>query len=88
MRKASKRIILANIYARASQSSSLETMSFSKVGISFASVPYDRMQPLQSGEVKAEGVDLNFISVNHPRDIFDRMSGGKEFDSSELSLSE
>lgn len=63
-------------------------MSSSRVNISFASVPYDRMHPLQSGEVKAEGVDLNFISINHPRDIFDRMSGGKEFDSSELSLSE
>lgn len=46
------------------------------------------MQALQSGEVKAEGIDLNFIAVNHPRDIFDRMSGGKEFDASELSMSE
>ncbi|KAF3762453.1 periplasmic binding protein-like II [Cryphonectria parasitica EP155] len=63
-------------------------MSANKVSISFASVPYDRMQALQQGEVKAEGIDLNFISVNHPRDIFDRMSGGMEFDASELSLSE
>lgn len=65
-----------------------QAMSSTKVSISFASVPYDRMQALQSGEIKAEGIDLNFLSVNHPRDIFDRMSGGKEFDASELSLSE
>ncbi|KAI3398679.1 hypothetical protein diail_8718 [Diaporthe ilicicola] len=59
-----------------------------RVNISFASILYDRMQPLHSGEVRAEGVDLNFITLNHPRDIFDRMSGGREFDASELSLSE
>lgn len=63
-------------------------MSSTKVRLSFASVPYDRMQALQSGEVRAEGIDLNFIAINHPRDIFDRMSGGQEFDASELSLSE
>ncbi|KAL1853531.1 hypothetical protein Daus18300_011812 [Diaporthe australafricana] len=59
-----------------------------RLNISFASILYDRMQPLHSGEVSAEGVELNFISLNHPRDIFDRMSGGREFDASELSLSE
>ncbi|KAH8891155.1 periplasmic binding protein-like II [Thozetella sp. PMI_491] len=59
-----------------------------KLNISFASIPYDRMLALESGEVSVEGVDLNFIPLNHPRDIFDRMSGGQEFDASELSLSE
>lgn len=63
-------------------------MSVKRVDVSFASILYDRMQPLQSGEVRVEGVDLNFIALNHPRDIFDRMSGGREFDASELSLSE
>lgn len=63
-------------------------MSTQRIPISFGSVPYDRMQPLQAGEVRAEGVDLNFIAINHPRDIFDRMAGGKEFDASELSMSE
>lgn len=63
-------------------------MASTKLKLSFASVPYDRMQALQSGEIRAEGIDLNFIAINHPRDIFDRMSGGKEFDASELSLSE
>lgn len=63
-------------------------MSANRVNVSFASILYDRMQPLQAGEVRAEGIDLNFIALNHPRDIFDRMSGGREFDASELSLSE
>ncbi|KAF2243806.1 hypothetical protein BU26DRAFT_492600 [Trematosphaeria pertusa] len=60
----------------------------SRVPLSFASILYDRMQPLQAGEVRPDGLDLNFLTLNHPRDIFDRMAGGKEFDASELSLSE
>jgi 4,5-dihydroxyphthalate decarboxylase len=42
---------------------------------------------LYTGEIKAQGIDLNFIVHNHPRDVFDRMAGGHEFDCSELSLS-
>ncbi|KAF2647801.1 periplasmic binding protein-like II [Lophiostoma macrostomum CBS 122681] len=59
-----------------------------KIPLSFASILYDRMQPLASGEIQPSGIDLNFLTLNHPRDIFDRMAGGKEFDASELSLSE
>lgn len=60
----------------------------SKVPVSFACAGYDRMQALSSGEVKPSGIDLNFITVNHPRDVFDRMQGGHEFDCSEMSSSE
>jgi 4,5-dihydroxyphthalate decarboxylase len=60
----------------------------SKAPISFACGLYDRMQALHTGEVKPEGVDLNFIVHNHPRDVFDRMMGGREFDASEMSCSE
>ena len=56
--------------------------------MSFASAQYDRMIALCTGEVKPEGIDLNFITINHPRDIFDRMMGGREFDASEMSSSE
>ncbi|KAJ4397145.1 hypothetical protein N0V93_001369 [Gnomoniopsis smithogilvyi] len=45
-----------------------------------------RISPVRRGQ--GRGIDLTFLSVNRPRDIFDRMSGGKEFDASELSLSE
>ena len=56
--------------------------------LTFASGLYDRVVPLATGEVRPKGVDLNFLEVTHPRDIFDRMVGGKEFDLSELSASE
>ena len=59
-----------------------------KLQLSFACGLYDRMQPLYTGEVKADGIDLNFIAIDQPRPIFDRMSGGEEFDVAEYSSSE
>ena len=46
------------------------------------------MVPLATGEVNPKGIDLNFLDITHPRDVFDRMVGAKEFDLSELSASE
>jgi 4,5-dihydroxyphthalate decarboxylase len=46
------------------------------------------MIPLYTGDVKVEGVDLNFLVNDNPRNIFDRMAGGLEFDASEFSSSE
>ncbi|KAL1968080.1 hypothetical protein VTN77DRAFT_2210 [Rasamsonia byssochlamydoides] len=54
----------------------------------FASALYDRMVPLAAGEVRPSGLNVNFIEVQHPRDIFDRMIANREFDASELSASE
>ena len=59
-----------------------------KLQLNFACSLYDRMQPLYTGEVQAEGIDLNFIPIELPRPIFDRMSGGQEFDVAEYSSSE
>ena len=59
-----------------------------KLQLSFACGLYDRMQPLYTGEVKPDGIDLNFIAIDQPRPIFDRMSGGQEFDVAEYSSSE
>src|SRR6202140_2945774 len=56
--------------------------------LTFASALYDRMQPIYTGEVKPDGIDLNFIRIEQPRPIFDRMSGGEEFDVAEYSGSE
>src|SRR6476661_2119166 len=56
--------------------------------LSFACALYDRMEPLYTGEVKPDGIDLNFIPIEEPRPIFDRMSGGQEFDVAEYSSSE
>src|SRR4051812_17244742 len=46
------------------------------------------MEPLYTGEVKPDGIDLNFMPIEEPRPIFDRMSGGQEFDVAEYSSSE
>jgi 4,5-dihydroxyphthalate decarboxylase len=46
------------------------------------------MEALAQGKVEPAGIDLNYIMIDHPRDIFDRMIGGREFDASEMSISE
>jgi 4,5-dihydroxyphthalate decarboxylase len=58
------------------------------VPISFACAAYDRMIPLLTNEVQPQGIDLNFIPVARPRETFDRMAGGLEFDAAEFSSSE
>lgn len=60
----------------------------SKPVLTFACGLYDRVLPLYTGEVKPVGVDLNFLAINNPREIFDRMGGRQEFDASEFSSSE
>ena len=62
--------------------------AMSKLQLSFACALYDRMLALYTGEVKPDGIDLNFIPIDEPRPIFDRMSGGQEFDVAEYSSSE
>jgi 4,5-dihydroxyphthalate decarboxylase len=59
-----------------------------KLPITFACGLYDRMLPLYTREVQADGIDLNFLPIDSPREIFDRMSGAQEFDASEMSSSE
>jgi 4,5-dihydroxyphthalate decarboxylase len=60
----------------------------SKVPLTFACGLYDRVVALAMGTVPVEGVDLKFINIDSPREIFDRMSGSQEFDASEYSSSE
>lgn len=56
--------------------------------ITFACGLYDRMLALQTGEIKPDGIDLNFLIMDSPREIFDRMSNRLEFDACEMSSSE
>jgi 4,5-dihydroxyphthalate decarboxylase len=58
------------------------------VPITFACGLYDRMLALYTGEVKPEGVDLNFLAIDDPRQIFDRMGKSLDFDASEMSSSD
>jgi 4,5-dihydroxyphthalate decarboxylase len=60
----------------------------SRLPLTFACGPYDRMEALRYGLIDVEGIDLNFLPIQAPREIFDRMVGGQEFDVSELSLAE
>lgn len=59
-----------------------------KLPLTFACGLYDRMQALYTGDVQVEGVDLNFLVDDNPRNIFDRMAAGLEFDAAEFSSSE
>ena len=56
--------------------------------ITFACGLYDRMLALQTGEIKPDGIDLDFLVMDNPREIFDRMSNRLEFDACEMSSSE
>src|SRR5580704_14867252 len=60
----------------------------SALPITFACGLYDRMLALQTGAIKPDGIDLNFLVIDNPREIFDRMNNGLEFDACEMSSSE
>src|ERR1700733_6865375 len=59
-----------------------------RLSLTYASCKYDRIEALRSGEVRAEGIDLNVMEFPSGRQLFDRMVGGQEFAPSELSASE
>jgi 4,5-dihydroxyphthalate decarboxylase len=56
--------------------------------LTFACGVYDRTVSLFAHEVEPEGIDLQYLAIDDPREIFDRMAGGESFDLSEMSLSE
>lgn len=56
--------------------------------IRFASLLYDRTEALRSGDVRLPGFELDYVALDTPREIFDRMVDGGEFDAAELSISE
>ena len=60
----------------------------SRLSLTFACGIYDRTDALRTGDVGVEGIDLNFLAIEAPREIFDRMGGHQEFDVAEFSSSE
>lgn len=60
----------------------------SRLKLTLASGIYDRTDALRTGEVAVEGIDLNFLAIEAPREIFDRMGRSQEFDVAEFSSSE
>ena len=59
-----------------------------KLKLTFACGPYDRMDPIRDGSVVPDGIALDYLTMQKPREIFDRMVRDHAFDLSELSLSE
>lgn len=59
-----------------------------RVRLRFACGLYDRMLPLHTGEVSPEGIDLDFVISDSPRDLFDTVARGGGFDVAEMSSSE
>jgi len=58
----------------------------SNLRLTLACGPYDRTQALRDGTIRPEGIDLNYVTLQ-PAEIFWRMLQFKEFDASEMSLS-
>ena len=57
-----------------------------KLHLTVACGDYDRTKALQTGAVEPEGIELNYLPLQ-AEEIFWRMSNFKEFDASEMSLS-
>ncbi len=54
--------------------------------LSFACGPYDRTQAVRDGSIRPDGIDLTYVTLQ-PAEIFWRMLQYREFDVSEMSLS-
>src|SRR5436189_4345396 len=57
-----------------------------KLRLSFACWDYDRTRALADGTVRADGIELNYLTLPVEETFF-RMMRGREFDASEMSLS-
>jgi len=57
----------------------------STLRLSLACGPYDRTEALQHGLVRPEGIDLVYIPIQSPPEIFARMVTNASFDASEMS---
>ena len=47
---------------------------------------YDIVRPLKDGAVRAEGLEINFITINRPPEVHWRMGMHQEFDAAEMSF--
>jgi 4,5-dihydroxyphthalate decarboxylase len=55
--------------------------------LTIACGPYDRMEAIRTGAVQIEGIDVTYVPIQSPPEIFARMMKASEFDVSEMSLS-
>jgi 4,5-dihydroxyphthalate decarboxylase len=47
---------------------------------------YDLVRPLRDGRVRAEGMEINFVSIDKPPEVHWRMGMHSEFDAAEMSF--
>src|SRR5215207_4953572 len=59
--------------------------SMSDLNLTLACGPFDRTQALRDGSVKPEGINLTYLTLE-PAEIFYRMINYREFDLSEMSI--
>ena len=59
-----------------------------RIPLTFACGPYAHTQALANGAVSPTGIALNYLTIDHPRDIFDRQASSQEFSACEYSASE
>jgi 4,5-dihydroxyphthalate decarboxylase len=55
------------------------------INLTLACGPFDRTQALRDGSVKPEGINLTYLTLE-PAEIFYRMINYREFDLSEMSI--
>ncbi len=53
--------------------------------VTLACAPYDRTEALRTGIVQPEGIDLNYVAIQSPPELFARMLTNGSFDVSEMS---
>lgn len=58
----------------------------SRLSLTLACGPYDRMAAIYDGTVRVESVDLRCIPIEQPMEVFSRMLKYQEFDIAEMSL--
>ena len=57
-----------------------------KLPITMACGPYDRMEALNLGVIQPEGIDLRYLAIQSPPEIFARMIKTASFDVAEMSM--
>ena len=58
-----------------------------KLSLTLACGPYDRTEALRNGVVQPEGIELTYLAIHSPPEIFARMVKHQEFDFAEMSAS-
>jgi 4,5-dihydroxyphthalate decarboxylase len=58
----------------------------SPLQIDLACGDYDIVRPLHDGTIRAEGMEINFVTINKPPEVHWRMGINQEFDAAEMSL--